>query len=315
MMDDGECTSDSDIGSNDITSDESSSDSSDFVDSDTDYQVLKLRHPSSVIVYGQTMCGKTSFIIELMYAKAFDVDFKYIYLVIGGLDSMYDMSKKAKEFIKAVRDCFPNVSADKITIFASLEMLVLHLKNQDMSEEELSAPKLGILDDILTTSVRPAAIDDVFNAGVHHKSLSVIVTVQKFFQRDGKSMKDSSVYLVIFPQVPLTTRNRLMGDLPIDARRIVNAFFAGQSADSLSVLTNTRYCQPVIIDRGAPDNGADIVIYRGMHDSEPVKVRSADKELPINPEQEMNSLIESVFGSKRQKLTGEASSKRLKTTD
>ena len=288
---------DESVLSNDIVTTDESTDSSEFSDSDTDDQEFKMSPLSTMIVYGTSTSGKTAFIQDMILSRAFSSEFKYVYLVVGGIKSSQDLAAKVTDYIKVIKDSFPEVLARNIRIFANIELFEHHLTG--ISGDELISQKLAILDDIMTSFRKPELVDNIINQYAHHKNFNLIITTQRSFHQDGKSLKDSARYIVLFPTIPVTSRNRLIRDYSPVVRAVINNFFSGQNADRVMRAMNTKYYEPVIIDTKASENDSDVLIYRGLLDSEPEKIKNFDKDETINPDAELGDLVEQLFQPKR----------------
>lgn len=138
---------------------------------------IRLKHPFTCIVAGQTQCGKSTFVSSLI--------------------------KNSSELIDPPPDqvtwCYAEYQA-------GLEAKLPGVKFQaglNVDELDYSQRNLVIIDDMMTELGNDKKLANIFTKGSHHKNLSVIFIIQNLFYQ-AQQMRNISLnahYLIIFKNV------------------------------------------------------------------------------------------------------------------
>ncbi len=123
--------------------------------------------PSRMLVSGPSMCGKSSFILELV--KNWECVYNHTFERI-----IYCLPEESlhlhQDFVKQLREVFP-----KIEIVEGLPQISL------LGIKDNKNHKLLILDDLMTTVFDSQSILDIITKDSHHCNCSVVITSQNFF--------------------------------------------------------------------------------------------------------------------------------------
>ncbi len=117
-------------------------------------QILKFRHPSTIMIAGPTQAGKTWFVKRILIHKMIDPEPNRIIWV-------YKESGDKKEFEQLQKE-FPQVE------FQS--QIPAGLLDKIDSEEN----NLVILYDVMSESGESKLVAEMFTQGCHHRNMSVI---------------------------------------------------------------------------------------------------------------------------------------------
>ena len=151
-------------------------------------QPFIFHHPFSMLVAGPTMCGKTSFIIDLLSSPGYIEPPPKKILWCYGIKNMDQFKKILKKSIYPVffQEGLPNVN--------------------DISHSDYV---FIIIDDLMVNAGKSDDISKLFTLGMHHKNVSVALMIQNIFHQ-GKKMRDIS----------LNTKYFILFKNPRDARQI-----------------------------------------------------------------------------------------------
>lgn len=141
----------------------------------------RLIHPFSMVVYGPSQSGKSTFIFDLLQnaSRLINVQFDYIMCFVGSNDMKY-LGLKA-------------IYGNRIDFVRGLP-------------KDLNAfikPGLKgflIFDDLMMEATKSAAVTEIFIHRCHHENLSVALLLQDLFAkgRDRLTILRSTHYLVLF---------------------------------------------------------------------------------------------------------------------
>lgn len=137
--------------------------------------MLKLVHPSTVLVSGPTGSGKTRFVIRLINEGLFEPMPNHIVIVYSEWQKIYDSITRTVEFKREIDDTFYESLSPKTT-------------------------NLVVLDDQMSRVGDSRVLSRLFTEGSHHRNLSVIYIVQNLFDR-GRAHRTVSLnaqYIVLF---------------------------------------------------------------------------------------------------------------------
>lgn len=146
-----------------------------------DETILKLKHPSTILISGPTGSGKTEFVKELVLRNWFNPPIERIIWVYGEWQKVYEVVKNKLggevEFIR-------------------------NPKNYDEIYESLdpNVRNLVIFDDQMARKNSPKEIVKFFTQGSHHRNMSVMYLVQNLFDKspDHRNISLNSQYLFLF---------------------------------------------------------------------------------------------------------------------
>lgn len=137
--------------------------------------MIKLVHPSTVLVSGPTGSGKTRFVIRLINEGMFEPMPQRIVIVYGEWQSAYDSFTRTVEFKRELEDSFYDSLSPRVT-------------------------NLVVLDDQMSRVGDSRVLSRLFTEGSHHRNLSVMYIVQNLFDR-GRAHRTVSLnaqYIVLF---------------------------------------------------------------------------------------------------------------------
>lgn len=122
--------------------------------------------PTSIILVGPSMCGKTTFIKNFIEQREFIID--------GNINKIYY--------------CCPNqnYAPDEITSIKDVEIIQGLPDVQDIEKDSLL-----ILDDFLLHLDKRVA--EIFTVSCHHKNISVVLAVQNLYHRSCPWLRDISL--------------------------------------------------------------------------------------------------------------------------
>jgi hypothetical protein len=132
---------------------------------------LKLQHPITLIVAGQSACGKSIFVIKLIECREQLCDTVYMNIVWCHSENNAPHHLKDVSFVKGDTD-FDNPE---------------------------HVPTLIVLDDLMDSAYSTKA-SELFTKGSHHRNISLVLITQNLFHQ-GPSARDISLnskYLVVF---------------------------------------------------------------------------------------------------------------------
>lgn len=136
-------------------------------------------HPSTILLAGPTMCGKTHFLVQFLSEHMLSPFPQRIVLVY---------SEKQPAYSEIMHQ------------FPCLELLQGPINSELYESFRAELRNLLILDDQMTTAANSTELTKFFVQGAHHRNLTIMFLVQNIFAI-GKSMRTSSLntnYLVLF---------------------------------------------------------------------------------------------------------------------
>lgn len=137
--------------------------------------MLKLVHPSTVLVSGPTGSGKTQFVIRLINEAMFDPPPERIVFVYSEWQRAYERLSRTVEFRREIDEAF-------------YEGLSARVRN------------LVVLDDQMSRVRDSQVLSRLFTEGSHHRNLSIIYIVQNLFEK-GRAQRTVSLnaqYMILF---------------------------------------------------------------------------------------------------------------------
>ena len=147
----------------------------------TTYNVLhpfSFRHPTTILIAGPTMCGKTKLLVKCLKEGLFYPAPTRIIWVYGEWQSSYDEIRVMYPFTEFEKEMTPELY-DSITPMER---------------------NLVILDDKMNDAGCSKTLAKLFTQGAHHRNLTVIFIVQNIFHQDSnmRTISLNSHYLILF---------------------------------------------------------------------------------------------------------------------
>ena len=136
------------------------------------------QHPTTILVSGPTMSGKTRFIVKALKEHLFTPTPHRILWIYGEWQTIYDQVKTE----------FPQTEFHKTLSDGLYESI------------DSTARNLVILDDQMVEEAGSEHLANIFTKGAHHRNLSVVFIIQNLFHQ-GKCMRTISLnshYMVLF---------------------------------------------------------------------------------------------------------------------
>ena len=134
---------------------------------------LKLIHPFSLIVSGPTSSGKSTLLFQI-------------------LDNLHQNTTPKIEKVVYIYGIYQDIFKNYPNIFFtdSLEF---------MDIERPEVPTVIILDDLMSVLNNSKKLEELFTQGVHHKKVSVVLTLQNLFYHGGvmKTLRDNAMYIAL----------------------------------------------------------------------------------------------------------------------
>lgn len=253
------------------SSSSASSSVSDFEDyvssvSDSDEERFEVHIPSLMVIYGKSMCGKSTFVYDLIAGEHFKPKPELFYLLIP-VTGIEDADKdKMKEFVSTVNDVYNPFSKhpEAITVVHTCEDL-----NLKLSKADKDIPKLVFIDDMLTEKLFNG-IFTIVNEVMHRSNALVIITTQMLFLRNARALKENSTTLVVFSGQGEVSLKKFFSDYPEKVRAHILNNLGDQRDEEWDVEGIKSKCKPVIIEK--LDDQNKVKIWKDIHDIYPVEI-------------------------------------------
>jgi len=163
------------------------------IDPDAVVQVLnvnpnafKFKAPFAMCISGQSMSGKSEFIVRLLTypEEIFDVKFEQVFYC-----QPHSLASRHNPIFEKIRAIFP--SAQMVAGLPDITKLHLNLDSNH---------KLLIIDDLMEPFLNSHKMIELLSVEVHHSNISTIFTVQNFFaqSRFAKTLSRNLNYRCIF---------------------------------------------------------------------------------------------------------------------
>lgn len=139
---------------------------------------FEFRHPTTAIIAGPTMSGKTQFLVKCLKEGLFEPNPTRIIWVYGEWQIAYD----------EIRAYFPHIEFETDMTEELYETITQEQNN------------LVILDDKMGDAGSSKTLADLFTKGAHHRNMTVVFVVQNMFHQ-GDAMRTVSLnshYMVLF---------------------------------------------------------------------------------------------------------------------
>lgn len=167
--------------------------------------LLKLKHPSSLLISGPSGSGKSTFVCKLL----------------SNLHDNYDTKITQVHWCYTEENAKPSFNSDRVKI-------IYHIGIPESFSNINNDPILIILDDLMNESGNDARVSELFTRGSHHRNISVILITQNIFHK-GAHTRDISLnakYLVLFknPRDPSQFQHLARQIYPNNSRCLSNVY-------------------------------------------------------------------------------------------
>jgi hypothetical protein len=215
--------------------------------SDPDETRFEIRIPSLTMVYGKSMSGKTTFILDLIIGEHFNPTPKQFYLLMPKPASEVVADHKIKSFVLTVVEGYNPYNDPKGMIFVSQDINGSGIAEvcEKIQSQPADIPKLLLIDDLLSDKMMKG-LNKVANEVMHHSNVAVIITSQVYYLKDAKTLRDNSNYIVLFPG--LSDLGRFFAGYSADVSNTITSLLSQQRDDEFDVV-GLEYPKPVLIDK------------------------------------------------------------------
>ena len=175
---------------------------------------LKLIHPFSLIVSGPTSSGKSTLLFQI-------------------LDNLHQNTTPVIEKVVYIYGIYQDIFKNYPNIFFT--------DNLDFMDCSTEVPTVIILDDLMSVLNNSKKLEELFTRGVHHKKVSVVLTLQNLFYHGGvmKTLRDNAMYIA------LTKHIQDVSKLDTFARQLESKnsnYFKESYADAVSKKYGYLFC-------------------------------------------------------------------------
>ena len=175
---------------------------------------LKLIHPFSLIVSGPTSSGKSTLLFQI-------------------LDNLHQNTTPKLEKIVYIYGIYQDIFKNYPNIFFTDDLNFMDLKPE--------VPTVIILDDLMSVLNNSKKLEELFTRGVHHRKVSVVLTLQNLFYHGGvmKTLRDNAMYIA------LTKHIQDVSKLDTFARQLESKnsnYFKDSYADAVSKKYGYLFC-------------------------------------------------------------------------
>ena len=175
---------------------------------------LKLIHPFSLIVSGPTSSGKSTLLFQI-------------------LNNLHQNTTPLIEKIVYIYGIYQDIFKNYPNIFFT--------DNLDFMDCSTEVPTVIILDDLMSVLNNSKKLEELFTRGVHHRKVSVVLTLQNLFYHGGvmKTLRDNAMYIA------LTKHIQDVSKLDTFARQLESKnsnYFKDSYADAVSKKYGYLFC-------------------------------------------------------------------------
>ena len=167
---------------------------------------FEFKHPTTILIAGPTMSGKTHFLVNCLKENLFWPKPTRIIWVYGEWQGIYD----------EVKSIWPHTE------------FVTEMSRALYDSLRVDENNLVVVDDQMTEAGGSDELANMFTKGAHHRNVSVVFIVQNLFHQ-GKSMRTISLnshYLILFknPRDMSQVRSLAIQMFPKNSSFLVNAY-------------------------------------------------------------------------------------------
>ena len=137
-----------------------------------DPEDLKLIHPFSLIISGPTASGKSTLLFQI-------------------LENLHQNTKPAIQKVVFIYGVYQEVYKNYPNIFFTDDL--------DYMDVNTDIPTLIVLDDVMSSINSSKKLEELFTRGVHHRKVSVVLTLQNLFYHGSvmKTLRDNAMYIIL----------------------------------------------------------------------------------------------------------------------
>ena len=137
-----------------------------------DSEHIKLVHPFSLIISGPTSSGKSTLLFKI-------------------LENLHDNTSPCIERVVFIYGVYQDVYKKYPNFFFTDDL--------DYMDANTDIPTVIILDDVMSSISNSKKLEELFTRGVHHRKVSVILTLQNLFYQGTvmKTLRDNSMYIAL----------------------------------------------------------------------------------------------------------------------
>jgi hypothetical protein len=238
--------------------------------SDDEEERFSLRTPSLTMIYGKSMCGKTTFVMDLLAGEYFNPLPVQFYMLIPKPATEVVSDNKIKEFVTIVNDVYSpyNKPNGKIVVVQDENGSGIAEICEKIQGENKDIPKLLFIDDLLSDKMLKGLFK-ISNEVMHHSNACVLITSQMSYLKDAKPLRENCNYIVLFPGLPDLTR--FFSGYHTDVVKTISSMLSQQRDEEFD--TDGLECpKPIIIDK-EPNRKYDVIrIWRDVTDISPTEL-------------------------------------------
>lgn len=178
-------------------------------------------HPTTIIVSGPTMCGKTNFVSRLIKSSIIQPVPQQVIWVYKHWQPIYD-TLNSVSFVKATEGILGSIRE--------------RLNPQTRS--------ILVLDDVMSLAAKGSDLSKLFTEGAHHLNCTVIYIVQNLFEKGNRTASINTHYFVLFKNARDCSQIRSFASqlAPTQVREVINLFEKTTAAPFSYLLVN---CHPL----------------------------------------------------------------------
>ena len=137
-----------------------------------DSEEIKLIHPFSLIISGPTSSGKSTLLFKL-------------------LENLHQNTKPVIEKVVFIYGVYQEAFKKYPKIFFTDDL--------DYMDVKTDVPTVIVLDDVMSSINNSKKLEELFTRGVHHRKVSVVLTLQNLFYHGNvmKTLRDNAMYIAL----------------------------------------------------------------------------------------------------------------------
>lgn len=259
-----------------VSSDDSDSSEYSFssVESDMSQHKFIAHLPATIVAYGKSKSGKSTFVVDLILGRHLDPMPEQYFLLLNA-QTAQEIKNKMNPILSAIRATYPpEVYAKKDFVIncAGFGELAEKLASVDSDLANKMKIKFIIIEDMITSSATKE-IQDLMAKVSHHQNAGLYISTQVIFPKAGSHMRDNADIIVIFPG--FNDLSRFMNNFAPSVSEAVIERLSPESQhavyESLPSEGKFQVRTPVIIDKSIHDGAVpQITIWLGLDDIDPL---------------------------------------------